>query len=147
MIYSVSKYDILFSKQMFDQRFHMRNIILNPTKRQVHKINKRIEEVYRPRQKQALIVFTTNISNNTIYTISLDTFPALGTGISMTMVSEIPVDDISKEQYILLLCSLFSLEKITISISGFTPKQVRWFQKNLVPGYLMSIQRWIGGES
>lgn len=86
----------------------MRNIILNPTKRQVHKINKRIEEVYRPRQKQALIVFTTNISNNPIYKISLDTFPALGTGISMTMVSEIPVDDISKEQYILLLYALYS---------------------------------------
>ena len=31
----------------------MRNIILNPTKRQVHKINKRIEKVYRPRRKQA----------------------------------------------------------------------------------------------
>lgn len=108
----------------------MRNIILNPTKRQVHKINKRIEEVYRPRQKQALIVFTTNISNNPIYKISLDTFPALGTGISMTMVSEIPVDDISKEQYILLLYALYShWKKLPLVFRGFTPKQVRWFQK------------------
>lgn len=123
----------------------MRNIILNPTKRQVHKINKRIEKVYRPRQKQALIVFTTNIGHHPIYKISLVHFLHLGQG-SMTMVSEIPVDDISKEQYIFLLYALYSHWKnLPLVFRGFTPKQVRWFQKNLVPEYLMSIQRWIGG--
>lgn len=108
----------------------MRNVILNPTKRRVQKINKRIEKIYRPRQKQALIVFTTNISDHLVYKISLDTFPALGTGTSMTMVSEIPVDDISKEQYILLLYSLYShWEKLPLVFRGFTPKQVRWFRR------------------
>ncbi len=50
----------------------MRNIILNPTKRQVHKINKRIEKsLSSATEKQALIVFTTNIGHHPIYKISL----------------------------------------------------------------------------
>lgn len=112
----------------------MKNIIFNPTKRRVQKINQRIEEIYRPRQKQALMVFTTNIGDHPIYKISLDTFPALGTGISTTMVSEIAPQDITKEQYILLLYELYRhWEKLPFVCRGFTPQQVRWFRKKFGP--------------
>ncbi|MBD5091634.1 MAG: hypothetical protein HDT49_08160 [Lactobacillus sp.] len=108
----------------------MRNIILNPTKRRVQQINKRIQQYYRPRQKQALIVFTTNIGNHPIYKVSLDTFPALGTGITTTMVSEIPVQEIEKKQYIFLLYELYRhWENLPFICRGYTPRQVRWFRQ------------------
>ena len=80
----------------------MKGPILNPTKKLLRRANRKIEEIYNPRKKQALFVFTTNLDGyHLTYKMSLDTFAALGTAISPVMISEIPAKDIDSKEYIL----------------------------------------------
>lgn len=107
----------------------MKKILLNPTRKIAYKINRTIEQGYRPRIKQALIVFTTDLGDHRTYKMCLDTFPALGTGILTTIISEIPVHEISKEQYVLLLFAIYQhWPGLPMIFRGYTPKQVRWFR-------------------
>ena len=97
----------------------MKGPILNPTKKLLRRANRKIEEVYNPRKKQALFVFTTNLDGyHLTYKMSLDTFAALGTAISYTIISEIPAKDIDSKEYILFLFAIYN-----------TPEQVKWFMK------------------
>ncbi|MBB1078377.1 hypothetical protein H5S09_00780 [Limosilactobacillus sp. STM2_1] len=108
----------------------MRNVILNPTKQIAQKINRTIEQHYQPGIKQALFVFTTNIGDHPIYKMSLDTFPAIGSSISTMMVSEIPTQDITKQQYVLMLFEIYKRwPRLPFVLRGYTPKQVRWFRQ------------------
>lgn len=108
----------------------MRNVILNPTKQIARKINRTIEQHYQPHVKQALFVFTTNFGDHSAYKMSLDTFPAIGSSISTMMVSEIPTPDITKQQYVLMLFSIYKhWPTLPLVLRGYTPKQVRWFRQ------------------
>lgn len=108
----------------------MRNVILNPTKQLAKKVNKQIAAHYRPRVKQALLVFTTNIGGHQVYKMSLDTFPALSTGSSMVMVSEIDPQKMTKPQYVFFLYEVYKAwPHLPMVMRGYTPTQVQWFRR------------------
>ena len=103
----------------------MKGPILNPTKKLLRRANRKIEEVYNPRKKQALFVFTTDLDGyHLTYKMSLDTFAALGTAISPVMISEIPAKDIDSKEYILLIHSCFSCMCIKVNEEYITSKEV-----------------------
>lgn len=106
-------------------------IQLNPTKKLFRKINKTITEMYNPRIKQAIFVFTTDVNTYHEYKLSFDTFPAMGTGILTTIISEVSEYDISKEEYLRLLYAIYNKwDKLPMILRGYNPKQVRWFRRN-----------------
>ena len=115
----------------FRRCFLMKGPILNPTKKLLRRANRKIEEIYNPRKKQALFVFTTNLDGyHLTYKMSLDTFAALGTAISPVMISEIPAKDIDSKEYILFLFAIYNKwNKLPMVFRGYTPEQVKWFMK------------------
>ena len=105
----------------------MKGPILSPTKKLLRRANRKIEEIYNPRKKQALFVFTTNLDGyHLTYKMSLDTFAALGTAISYTIISEIPAKDIDSKEYILFLFAIYNKwNKLPMVFRGYTPDQVK----------------------